>query len=93
MDLELSGNGYLETAAGRHPARYYVRSYRERPGGLYDSYGRIEVEDPHLLMRLIIQRENDRLTLVLEDGSKLPILLTSTSGEIRPQGIPEAAHT
>ena len=96
MDLdERSGKGYLLTADGRrYPARYYVRWYRpERPGALYDSYGRIEMEDPHLLRRLLIKRADDNLILVLDDDSTLPVLLTSSSGEIRPQGMPEPART
>ena len=95
MELsKFSGHGYLETAdAIRHPVRYSVRSYVEQPGALYDSYGRIEPDDARLLVQLLIDTKNGQLVLVLEDGSKLPILLMSSSGAIRVQGVLEAAHT
>ena len=63
------------------------------PGALYDSYGRIEPDDARLLVQLLIDTKNGQLVLVLEDGSKLPILLMSSSGAIRVQGVLEAAHT
>ena len=92
MEFELSGNGYLETPTGSyHRVRYFVRSYLERTGGLYDSYGRIEPDDAQLLLRLLIETKDTRFVLRLQDGSRLPVLLTSSSGSIRVQGSPELA--
>ena len=92
MGFELSGSGFLETPTGaRHRVRYYVHSYLERPGGLYDSYGRIEPHDAQLLLRLLIETSDGRFTLLLGDGSRLPVLLTSSAGSIRVQGSPEPA--
>jgi len=90
--VESSGNGLLETPSGaRHRVRYYVRSYLDQPGGLYDSYGKIEPADAQLLLRLLIETRDHRFTLVLQDGLRLAVVLTSSSGSIRVQGSPEPA--
>jgi hypothetical protein len=94
MEFERSGNGYLETGtAGRYPVRYYVRSYLEHPKGLYDSYGRIKPEDPDVLLRLMVETNGRQFLLILADGSKLPIVLTSSSGAIRLEDVPKPVRT
>ena len=82
MEFELSGNGFLELADGtQHRISYYVRSYLELPGGPCKSHGQIDADDPNLIRILVISTDG-RLTLILEDGSRLAILLRDSSGAI-----------
>ena len=95
MELELSGRGYLEYSNGNiYSVSYDVRSHREW-SGLYRCYGRIEADEPGLLLRLMMRTKNLKelqCSLMLDDGTRLPISLISPSGEIEVMGIPQPSH-
>jgi hypothetical protein len=91
IDFESTGSGVLEAeGVGRFPVRYYVRSYTDKPVRLYDSYGRLAAYDPDLFARLLTQSPDRTYFLTLEDGSRVPVRLTSTAGRIRLEGMPRA---